>query len=70
MGASSFLVSYACYRGFFQISFIAYYILSSVIEKAKDVHIGGGIYDIWYPNPKKIATKGFSTDLISVGCQY
>ena len=34
------------------------------------LHIGGGIYDIWYPNPKKIATKGFSTDLISIGCQY
>ena len=32
--------------------------------------IGGGIYDIWYPNPQKIATKCFSTDLISIRCQY
>ena len=32
--------------------------------------LGGGIYDIWYLNPKKIATKGFSTDLISIRCQY
>ena len=36
----------------------------------KGNYIGGGIYDIWYPNPQKIATKGFSTDLISIGCQY
>ena len=39
-------------------------------EKYPCITIGGGIYDIWYPNPKIIATKGFSTDLISIGCQY
>ena len=32
--------------------------------------VGEGIYDIWYPYPKKIATKGFSTDLSSIGFQY
>ena len=34
------------------------------------LHVGEGIYDIWYPNPQKNATKGFSTDLISILSQY
>ena len=28
--------------------------------------VGGGMYDIWYPYPKKNATKGFITDLSTI----
>ena len=37
-------------------------------EKDMDSFIDGSIYDKKYPNPKKIATKGFSTVFCSIRC--